>query len=131
MDTITLGLTIAGFIFGLIGVWPKLVSWAGSIRSAYSARANRTAEHRLLQFNLALQDPCYLVAYLFFNLALSAGLALIAYVLTHLTLEGGWDVVALAARLVVSLVAGSFLGNVIGISVVVMRRKQASSSGGG
>ena len=128
---LNLGLGVGGFVLGLISAWPRLMAWAGSARNVYSSTAHRIAERRARKVQLALHDPCYLVAYIFFNLSLCSGLALAAYAVKLLTLGDGLVAGLLALRLVVSMLAGLFLGNVIGMSLVVMQVKQADAKAGG
>lgn len=125
MNALNLGLSIAGLLLGLVSVWPKLVAWAGSAKNVYSGRAKRAADLRVLRLNIATVDPSYFVAYASFNITLSFGLFGFAQILG--TVSSAHPVIAVAAfigRLILSLLAGGLAGNILGLSMVIMRRKE-------
>ena len=125
MNGLNLGLSIAGLLLGLIGVWPKLVAWASSAKNVYSERGRRAADLRVLRFKIAAVDPSYLVAYASFNITLSFGFFGFAQSLgTVSSVHPAVTVSAFIGRLILSLLAGGLAGNILGLSMVIMRRKE-------
>lgn len=125
MNGLNLGLSILGVLLGLIGVWPKLVAWASSAKNVYSRRGKRAAELRVLRFKLAAADPSYFVAYASFNITLSFGFfALAQSLITISSMNPVVTAAAFGGRIFISLLAGGFAGNILGLSTVIMRRKE-------
>jgi len=125
MNALNLGLSIAGLLLGLISAWPKLAAWSGSTKNGYSGRAKRAADLRILRFKIAAVDPSYFVAYASFNITLSFGLFGLAQSLGAVSsAHPAVTVAAIVVRLVLSLLAGGLAGNILGLSMVIMRRKE-------
>jgi len=125
MNALNLGLSIAGLLLGLISAWPKLVAWISSAKNVYSVRAKRAADLRVLRFDIAAVDPSYFVAYASFNITLSFGLFGFAQSLgTVSSVHPVITVGAFVGRLILSLFAGGLAGNILGLSMVIMRRKE-------
>lgn len=125
MNALNLGLSIAGLLLGLISAWPKLITWTSSAKNVYSERAKRAADLRVLRFKIAVVDPSYFVAYASFNITLSFGLFWLAQSLStvssvHPVLTG----TVFIGRLILSILAGGLAGNILGLSMVIMHRKE-------
>jgi hypothetical protein len=109
-------------------VWPRLVAWASSAKNVYSGRAKRAADLRVLRFKIAAVDPSYFVAYASFNITLSFGLFGFTQSLgTVSSVQPALVVAAFVGRLILSLLAGGLAGNILGLSMVIMRRKEKAA----